>query len=126
MSHSFLFISGGEIVVIMLVALLFFGSKSIPDIARTLGKGLREFKKATNEIQREFDANTSDIRKEFNEVESTVRREANKMTEDFRSVSNKLTEEANRMTEKQEVTKQQNVSPTSEPGETEKGDLPKS
>ena len=47
--HNLLFISGGEIVLVMLIALLFFGSKAIPDIAKTLGKGMREFKKATNE-----------------------------------------------------------------------------
>ena len=45
-----LFISGGEIVLVMLLALLFFGSKAIADIAKTMGKGMREFKKATNQF----------------------------------------------------------------------------
>ena len=45
-----LFIRGGELVLVMLLALLFFGAKAIPDIAKTLGKGMREFKKASNEI----------------------------------------------------------------------------
>ncbi|AHW59159.1 sec-independent protein translocase protein TatA [Draconibacterium orientale] len=70
-----LFISGGEIVLVMLLALLFFGSKAIPDIAKTLGKGMREFKKATNEIKRELDNHTSDIQKDINEVSSTVKKE---------------------------------------------------
>ena len=35
--------SGGEIIVIFLVMLLLFGSKKLPDLARTLGKGMHEF-----------------------------------------------------------------------------------
>ena len=39
-----------EIVIIMLVIILIFGGKKIPEIARGLGKGLKEFQKTTNEI----------------------------------------------------------------------------
>ena len=63
MVNNILFISGGEIVLVMMLALLFFGAKAIPDIAKTLGKGMREFKKATNEIKREINEHTSDIKK---------------------------------------------------------------
>jgi sec-independent protein translocase protein TatA len=48
-------IGGGEIVLIMFVVLLFFGSKQIPQLARGLGKGIREFKDAANGIQREIE-----------------------------------------------------------------------
>jgi len=44
-----------EIILIFLVVLLIFGAKRIPEIARGLGKGIREFKDATNEISRELD-----------------------------------------------------------------------
>ena len=43
-----------EIAIIMLVVLLLFGAKRIPEIARGLGKGIREFKSATSEISREL------------------------------------------------------------------------
>jgi sec-independent protein translocase protein TatA len=43
-----------EIALIFLVILLVFGAKRIPEIARGLGKGIREFKTATREIQNEF------------------------------------------------------------------------
>jgi sec-independent protein translocase protein TatA len=43
-----------EIILIFLVILLIFGAKRIPEIARGLGKGIREFKDATNEISREL------------------------------------------------------------------------
>ena len=36
-----------ELVIILIIAMLFFGGKKIPEIAQGLGKGIREFKKAT-------------------------------------------------------------------------------
>lgn len=44
-------LGGWEILLIMLVILIFFGAKRIPDLARGLGKGIREFKDATTEIK---------------------------------------------------------------------------
>jgi sec-independent protein translocase protein TatA len=46
--------STGEIMLILLFILLFFGSESIPNIARTLGRGLRQIRDAGNEIQQEI------------------------------------------------------------------------
>ena len=40
----------GEILLILLLVLLIFGGKKIPEVARGLGKGLREFHKAKNEV----------------------------------------------------------------------------
>ncbi len=40
-----------EILLILLIALLLFGAKKIPDLARSLGKGIREFKKGLSEIE---------------------------------------------------------------------------
>lgn len=45
-------IGGAELILIMTVILLVFGAKRIPEIARGLGQGIREFKKATSEISR--------------------------------------------------------------------------
>ncbi|MDH3251930.1 MAG: twin-arginine translocase TatA/TatE family subunit [Ignavibacteria bacterium] len=42
-----------EIILIVLVILVFFGAKKIPELAQGLGKGIREFKKATQEIDEE-------------------------------------------------------------------------
>lgn len=52
-SLLFLNMGGGEIFVIMLVVLLFFGSKRIPELAKGLGKGMREFKDAMSGIENE-------------------------------------------------------------------------
>ena len=55
---------GPELIVIVLVVLLFFGAKRIPDLARGLGKGIREFKDATKEIKKEVDDASKEIEKE--------------------------------------------------------------
>lgn len=47
-------IGGTEILIILLVVLLLFGAKRIPEFARGLGKGIREFKSATQEIKNEI------------------------------------------------------------------------
>ncbi len=55
---AFLFLNnlgGGEILVIFLFALLFFGSKRIPDLAKGLGKGIREMKDAMSGIRRDIE-----------------------------------------------------------------------
>jgi len=40
-----------ELIVIFMALLLIFGGKKLPELARGLGKGIREFKKATREIE---------------------------------------------------------------------------
>lgn len=63
-----LFISGSEIFIILLVVLILFGAKKIPDIAKGLGKGMQEFKKATDDIKREINESSRDIKKDINEM----------------------------------------------------------
>lgn len=41
----------GEILIILVVVLLLFGAKRIPEIAGSMGKGIREFKKSLNDVQ---------------------------------------------------------------------------
>lgn len=52
----FLFgLSGGEIFIVVMLFLLLFGGKRIPEMAKTIGHGMREFKKATNQIRDEIE-----------------------------------------------------------------------
>lgn len=46
-----------ELLVILFIILLVFGSKKLPELAQGLGRGIKEFKKASNEIQDELDIN---------------------------------------------------------------------
>ncbi len=48
-------LGGWEVLVIVLVLVIFFGAKRIPELARGLGKGIREFKDATKEIKDEIE-----------------------------------------------------------------------
>jgi len=49
-----------ELILIFLAILLIFGAKRIPEIARGLGKGIKEFKSATREIQSELNVHVDD------------------------------------------------------------------
>ena len=57
-----LFIGGPEIIIILLFILIFFGSSKIPDLARTLGKTIREVKDASNEIKKEIRDSASEVK----------------------------------------------------------------
>lgn len=48
-------IGTGEILLILLIVLIFFGAKKIPDLAQGLGKGVREFRKAMRDVQDEIE-----------------------------------------------------------------------
>lgn len=71
----FLNIGTGELVVIILFILLFFGSKSIPDFARTLGKGMREFRNASDSIKREISNSVKDLDKEVQQKRTDIEQE---------------------------------------------------
>jgi|APSaa5957512622_1039677.scaffolds.fasta_scaffold02461_3 sec-independent protein translocase protein TatA len=70
------FISGGEIFVILIVILLLFGSKKLPEIAKGFGKGMKEFRKATNDIKREFE-NESKVVDDIKEISKTIKKNSN-------------------------------------------------
>lgn len=68
MSITLLFdISGGELIVILLFVLMFFGSKGIPDIARTMGRTMRQVRDASQEVQREIHKGASEVRRTVEE-----------------------------------------------------------
>jgi len=48
-------LSGGEIVLLLVAVLILFGAKKIPDFAKGLGQGIKEFKKASREVQEEIE-----------------------------------------------------------------------
>lgn len=63
MTITLLFIGGmggGEIILILAVVLIFFGAKKIPELAKGLGKGIKEFKDASKEVKQSFDESIED------------------------------------------------------------------
>jgi sec-independent protein translocase protein TatA len=53
-------IGPAEIMVILIIALIVFGPKRLPEIGRTVGKGLREFRRASQDIRDQFESNLDD------------------------------------------------------------------
>ncbi len=60
-----LFISGQEIIVVLLFIVIFFGSKKIPEIAKGLGRAIREVKDASDDIKKEIHKSASSAKDEF-------------------------------------------------------------
>lgn len=54
-------IGGGEFIFIIFIILMFFGSDKIPEIARTVGKGIAQLKNATNDIKSEIQGSGIDV-----------------------------------------------------------------
>ena len=73
---TLLFISGGEIFFIALAILLLFGADKLPEIARTIGKGIKQFKDAAedikNEVQKEAEAEGSEFVDDLKEIKKTA------------------------------------------------------
>jgi len=73
MNTYFLFISGPEIIVIMLIVVMVFGADKIPEIARGLGKGMRQVKDATNDLKKEIKDSS-----EKNKIDTNIAKDLNK------------------------------------------------
>lgn len=67
----FLNLGSGEIFVIMIFILIFFGADKLPGMARTLGKGIREMKNATAELQKEIEKSATEVKRNMNVEEET-------------------------------------------------------
>ena len=78
----FLFISGAEIFIILVIVVMLFGADKLPEIARGLGKGMQQLKNATNEVKKEITDSakkqgidtefTRDIQKEVKKIKNKV------------------------------------------------------
>jgi TatA/E family protein of Tat protein translocase len=64
-----------ELILIMVVALIVIGPKKLPDLAKSLGRALGEFKKATREFKEtiEFEHGLDDVKKTFNEMNKDIK-----------------------------------------------------
>ena len=88
-------ISGGELFVILLVAFLVFGPSKIPEIARKIGKGMNEIRRASDEIKREISKETKKLEKDIN-VEGSVYKDlkmtAEEIKQDFEDTGKSFTD----------------------------------
>lgn len=63
-------IGGQEILIILLIVLVLFGGKKIPELMKGLGKGVREYKDAVNSVEKDLSTNPNSTKpKELNKEE---------------------------------------------------------
>src|SRR3954451_21693718 len=70
-----------EMLMIFVIALLVFGPKKLPELGKSLGKGIREFKKATDELKSSWEDQVKDISQPLNDM----KRDIHNMGQDFKS-----------------------------------------
>ncbi len=78
-------IGGGELVFIMFIALMLFGSDKIPEIARTMGKAIAQVKNATNDIKGEITSHVKDtgLDTSINEITANINKQINAAKENM-------------------------------------------
>jgi TatA/E family protein of Tat protein translocase len=64
-----------ELLLILAIALIVIGPKKLPDLAKSLGRTLREFKKATNEFKEtiQIDEDLTDVKKSFDDIGNDIK-----------------------------------------------------
>jgi TatA/E family protein of Tat protein translocase len=72
-------IGSGEILFIMLAVVLLFGTKKLPEIARMLGKGMSEIKKATEDIKKEITSEENEIIRDAKDVQKDIQNTVKKI-----------------------------------------------
>lgn len=100
-----LFISGGEIFFILFIVVMVFGADKLPEIARGLGKGMRQLKDATEDIKREINKSAekhgvdtkvfTDIKRDIDDVKDNI---GKNIGTDIQSEVNKVTDEVKGIT----------------------------
>ena len=78
-------IGGGELIFIIFIALMLFGSDKIPDIARTMGKAMSQLKNATNEIKSEIQKGV-----EANGIDTSMKELTSSFTDEVEKVKSNL------------------------------------
>jgi sec-independent protein translocase protein TatA len=84
-------VAGSEILLIFVFVLIFFGSKSIPNLAKTLGRTIHQIKSASNDIQEEIKKSGLDMKRDMNF--------SNILDDTSKEISNPITSELNQVEE---------------------------
>lgn len=82
-------IGGVELIIIFMVILVFFGADKIPELARSVGQGMNEFKKASDSIKNEIEKGKQDIRDSAPKIDQTSSKQKKEVVEEKQEHSNK-------------------------------------
>ena len=112
-----------EIIFIFIAALVIFGPKKLPEIGKTIGKGMREFKKATDDLKsnwedhlRDPESPVHDLKQTLNEVKSDLESHTHEISAGMQSHVDAI------KTEVEAATSLEEKPPVSEPQEETKPD----
>ena len=85
-----------EIVVIFIIALIMFGPRKLPELGKTIGKGLAEFKKASNELKQtwEDEVRLDKEKDSLNEIIEDVKKDSSLTTDDAKKDASPTTDDA--------------------------------
>src|SRR5215475_10276694 len=81
-----------EMILIFIIALLVFGPKKLPELGKSLGKGLREFKKATNELKANWEDHIREAETSVQDVKQTVHETSKDMHESLNPIASTPTD----------------------------------
>ncbi|MBP6181123.1 twin-arginine translocase TatA/TatE family subunit [Flavobacterium sp.] len=116
-------IGGGELIFIMFIVLMLFGSDKVPEIARTMGKAMAQIKNATNdiksEIQKGADSNGFDT-KSLSDIRGSITSEINKAKDNLLGDTSSLTDITSNITSEINKAKEDLLTETTTQVETTK------
>src|SRR6059036_3975276 len=72
-----------ELFVIFLIALLVFGPRKLPELGKSLGKGLREFKRATEDLKSSWEDHMKDIEEPLKDTKKDLEETGRELKQDF-------------------------------------------
>ena len=80
-----------EMLLILAIALIVIGPKKLPDLAKSLGRAMREFKKATNELKEtmHIDGELSEVKKAFDDINDDVKNAVDPQLESQKEANDK-------------------------------------
>ena len=74
-----------ELLIIFVIALLVFGPKKLPELGKSLGKGLREFKKATEDLKSNWEDQMKEVEEPIKETAKDIESTSHEVTNAFDS-----------------------------------------
>jgi sec-independent protein translocase protein TatA len=104
-----------EMLLVFIVALLVFGPKKLPELGKSLGKGIREFRKATDELKSSWQDQVKDIQAPLNDVKKDIHDMGRDLQGDFyKHLESETSEQTSAQTSAPEATTPQHPSQPSD------------
>ena len=75
-----------ELIIIFFIALIVFGPRKLPELGKSLGKGLREFKRATDDLKSNWEDQIKDAESSVKDVKQTLADATSDLKKDFKDM----------------------------------------